>query len=94
MRTAAALNSWVTTTTGTPAFQPAHDALQRLDLLELCRIHVDDEGAEIGLLDLAAQLGDILLDGRELDDLRGGERRARVLQRKPCHWKPAGSSWS
>ena len=46
------------------AFQPAHDALQRLDLLQLCRIHVDDDGAEIGLLDLAAQLGDILLDGR------------------------------
>ena len=65
------------------AFQSAHYALKQLDLLELCRIHVDDEGAEIGLLDLAPKLGDILLDSRELDDLRGRERRARVLQESP-----------
>jgi hypothetical protein len=62
------------------AFQAAHDALQRLDLVQLRRIHIDDDGAEIGLLHLAADFGDVLLHGRKLDDFRGGEGRARILQ--------------
>ena len=37
-----------------PPLQAARDALQRLDLLQLRRIHVYDDGVAAGLLDFAA----------------------------------------
>ena len=64
------------------ALEPARDALQRLDLLQPGGVHVDDHRAAIGFLDLATQFRDVLFDGDQLDDLRRGEGRARVLHER------------
>ena len=61
------------------AFQAPGHALQRLDLFELCRIHVDDDGVAVGFLDLAAQLDDVLIDDLKLDQVRRRERRLGFL---------------
>ena len=52
-----------------PALKPARDALQRLDVLQLRRIHVDDDRIAVGFLDFAAQFDDALFHGRELDQV-------------------------
>jgi hypothetical protein len=65
-----------------PSLEPARDALQCLDLFELGRIHVDDDGVAIGFLDFAAQLDDALFDRRELNQVGRRERSLGVLHER------------
>ena len=76
------------------ALKPPRDALQRLDFLDFCGIHIDDDGAAIGFLNLAAQFGHVLLDDGQLDQVRGSERRLGVLQEKSCRSRQERSAWS
>ena len=77
-----------------PALEPARDALQRLDLFELRRIHVDDDGVAVGFLDFAAQFDDALFDRRRAGSGRTTRTPPWCPARTSCRSRRGRSAWS
>ena len=70
---------------GSGAVHTPHQALQRLNLVEAARIHVDDHNALLKGMQLGADLGDALLNGRERGRVKSCEGGLRRLDKFLVH---------